>query len=74
MPPADYIPSRMAALGNLSLPVTQTHVLGLAALPLHHKDPFDRILIAQALTEELHLLTADPAMRMYEVPIIWATQ
>jgi len=72
LPPAEYIPSRMTALGNLSLPVAQTHVLAVAALPPHHKDPFDRILIAQALTEGLQLITADPAMRMYEVPIIWA--
>lgn len=70
--PAEYIPSRLAALGNVSLPVAQAHVLRLAALPLHHKDPFDRILIAQALVEGLHLITADPAMRSYEVPIIWA--
>ena len=73
-PPAEYIPSRMAALGNLSLPVAQTHVLRVAALPLHHKDPFDRVLIAQALVEGLTLITVDPVMRMYEAPIIWAAQ
>jgi PIN domain nuclease of toxin-antitoxin system len=64
----------MAALGNLSLPVEQAHVLRVAALPLHHKDPFDRVLIAQALVEGLTLITTDPVMRMYEAPIIWAAQ
>lgn len=72
IPPTEYIPSRMAALGNISLPVTQTHVLRVEDLPLHHKDPFDRVLIAQALAEGLHFVTADPVLRMYQVPIIWA--
>jgi PIN domain nuclease of toxin-antitoxin system len=48
------------------------HVLAAAALPLLHRDPFDRVLIAQANIEGLTLVTADRAIRQYEVPIEWA--
>ena len=48
IPPAEYIPPRMAALGHLSLPIDQRHSLQVARLPAHHKDPFDRVLVAQA--------------------------
>ncbi|AUX28251.1 MULTISPECIES: type II toxin-antitoxin system VapC family toxin [Sorangium] len=48
IPPAEYIPSRMAALGHLSLPIEQRHSLQVAGLPPHHKDPLDRTLVAQA--------------------------
>ena len=40
-------------------------------LPLHHKDPFDRILIAQAITNDLSIITKDREFTQYEVPIIW---
>ena len=46
------------------------HVLGVADLPLHHRDPFDRMLIAQAKHEGMHLLTADPHFAAYDVPVI----
>jgi PIN domain nuclease of toxin-antitoxin system len=52
------------------LPVHPAHALLLAQLPFHHRDPFDRTLIAQAKHEGLHLLTADPQMRTYDVDII----
>jgi PIN domain nuclease of toxin-antitoxin system len=42
----------------------------LATLPLHHRDPFDRMLIAQAKHEGMHLLTADPHFAAYGVPVI----
>src|SRR5262245_15598857 len=53
------------------LPISVRHVLGLDALPLHHKDPFDRILIAQANIENLALLSIDPAFAPYPVRVIW---
>jgi PIN domain nuclease of toxin-antitoxin system len=46
LPPPAYVPSRVAALGHLSLPIAQEHTLGVTDLPLLHKDPFDRILVA----------------------------
>lgn len=72
IPPAEYIPSRMAALGHLSLPIEQRQTLQVAGLPLHHKDPFDRILVAQAQVEDIQLVTADRLMAPYDVRVIWA--
>lgn len=53
--------------GIRSLPVTFAHAFAVRHLPLHHTDPFDRLLIAQARCENLTLLTADPWMRAYDV-------
>lgn len=72
LPPAAYVPSRVTALGHIPLPVAQAHTLGIAELPLHHKDPFDRILIAQARVDGMHLVTADHIIRGYDVPLVWA--
>lgn len=57
--------------GIILLPVDLPHILALEALPLHHKDPFDRLLVAQALAEAAHLVTADPMMHGYPVPVVW---
>jgi PIN domain nuclease of toxin-antitoxin system len=72
VPPAEYVPGRMETSGVLALPVTVRHALQVAALPLHHRDPFDRLLIAQAQAEGLHLLTADRQMAAYDVALTWA--
>ena len=53
------------------LQVIPEHVYELDALPLHHKDPFDRLLIAQARHEGLTVLTRDPKFKMYEVELLW---
>jgi len=53
------------------LPITLRHVLGLDGLPLHHKDPFDRILIAQAQVEQLTLVSHDSSFAQYGVPVVW---
>jgi PIN domain nuclease of toxin-antitoxin system len=71
-PPEQYIPNRMAAMDVLGLPVEHAHALRVYALPAHHRDPSDRILIAQAQMESLTILTADPAFRPYDVEIFWA--
>ena len=70
--PARYIPNRMAALDIIGLPVEHAHALKVFDLPRYHRDPFDRILIAQAQAESLTLLTADPAVAAYDVEILWA--
>ncbi len=54
-----------------SLPLTETAVLRLASLPPLHRDPFDRMLICQALDEGLTLLTSDDQVRAYPVPTMW---
>ena len=58
--------------GFLELPVTFRHSARVAALPAHHRDPFDRLLIAQADVEELTLVTRDPQFGRYPVEIIEA--
>jgi PIN domain nuclease of toxin-antitoxin system len=52
------------------LSVNPSHVLRLGVLPLHHKDPFDRLLIAQAMTEELTILTRDEMFKLYSVQLL----
>lgn len=68
----DYIPTRMTRLGAKSLEITTAHALRVAALPLHHRDPFDRMLIAQAQTEKMILVSADSVFHRYEVALLWA--
>jgi PIN domain nuclease of toxin-antitoxin system len=58
--------------GFLELPVTFRHAERVVALPAHHRDPFDRLLIAQANIEELALVTRDPVFGRYPVEIIRA--
>lgn len=53
------------------LPIRVSHVTALAALPMLHKDPFDRILIAQAIAEGLDFLTSDEPISAYPVRVIW---
>ena len=53
------------------LPIELRHVLALDSLPDHHKDPFDRLLIAQAKAEGLTLITNDPVIAKYPVTVTW---
>jgi PIN domain nuclease of toxin-antitoxin system len=57
--------------GIIPLPITEEHVLRVRDLPLHHRDPFDRLLAAQALQEGLTVLSADPSFDAYGVPRVW---
>ena len=52
------------------LPVHERHVLSLAGLPPHHADPFDRMLMAQALADSLRLLTQDRVLARYGAPVL----
>lgn len=71
-PPESYIASRMGQLGVRSLEITATHALQAAALPLHHRDPFDRMLVAQAKLEDMTLVSADAIFRQYsDVSVLW---
>lgn len=70
-PPAKYVPSRVNLLGLRTLPITQAHALAVGELPRHHNDPFDRILIAQARSEQMVLMTADPLFSKYSVQTLW---
>ncbi len=66
-PPDEYVPSRMHLTRTSALPITPRHALHVAALPALHRDPFDRLIVAQAHLEGLVLLTADPAVRAYPI-------
>ena len=69
--PSIFVPKRLAAEGVRPLAITHMHALRVADLPLHHTDPFDRLLIAQAQTEEMAILTADRAFKQYRVQVLW---
>jgi PIN domain nuclease of toxin-antitoxin system len=69
--PATFVPSRLAAQGIRSLPITHLHALATYDLPYFHADPFDRLLIAQAVVEDMTILTADRAFAKYPAKTLW---
>jgi PIN domain nuclease of toxin-antitoxin system len=70
-PAVPYLLSRLAENRIKILPISLDHLLALERLPMHHRDPFDRMLIAQSLEENLPVITADPLFKKYPVQIIW---
>ena len=70
--PSIYVPQRMASGGTTALPVLPVHALAVAELPNHHRDPFDRLLVAQALHESMTIVSRDRKLEPYGVPILWA--
>jgi len=70
--PTILVPREMARLGLRPLPVNHLHALAVYDLPVGHGDPFDRLLVAQARTEGLTLITADREIRNYSSQILWA--
>ena len=70
-PPETFVPAQIAVNGFDELPIRMAHVLHVHALPLHHRDPFDRILVAQSRVENLPLLTADALIAQYAVQVVW---
>jgi PIN domain nuclease of toxin-antitoxin system len=71
-PPTTYVPTRVAALGVQPLAIEHSHALRVAELPPHHRDPFDRLLIAQAQIDDLSILTSDSLFDAYDVTTIAA--
>ena len=67
----EYLLKQMARNHIEALPVNLDHVLRVESLPAHHRDPFDRLLIAQSLEEALPIVTADPVFSLYPVTTIW---
>ena len=61
----DELVAAIEASGFIELPVRALHAAGVAGLPPHHNDPFDRLLVAQAIAEPLRLLTADATLARY---------
>lgn len=71
LPLAELIESQRQTNNLEILPVMLLHVLALQHLPVHHKDPFDRLLIAQANVEDVVLVSNDPAFPRYAVKVLW---
>ena len=69
--PGPYVRTRVAAQQIIPLPITYNHSLGAYDLPLHHQDPFDRMILAQAVAEGMVVLTSDRAFRKYPVEVVW---
>ncbi len=70
-PPRDFMENRIRNNALTQLPISLSHTYRLSHLPLHHRDPFDRLLISQALEEDIPLLSADSAFGLYDVEVIW---
>jgi PIN domain nuclease of toxin-antitoxin system len=70
-PPREFVIHRMNANALTELPVSMTHALALQNMPLHHKDPFDRLLVAQAMVNQIPLLSADQQLSAYDIERLW---
>lgn len=65
-----WLPAAIETSGFVTLQITMDHAIGVAGLPDHHADPFDRLLIAQARLEDLTIVTSDTAFDDYDVRVL----
>ena len=70
MKPSEYVESRLRQTRTSPLAISYAHALRAGELPPHHRDPFDRLLVAQSQIEKLPILTADPILNRYDVDVI----
>jgi PIN domain nuclease of toxin-antitoxin system len=70
-PASTYLTEQLVMNDIQVISIRMPHVLRLERLPMHHRDPFDRILIAQSLEEELPIVSADPLLQSYSASILW---
>lgn len=70
-PPDQYVPSRLRLHRMMPLAIQLRHALHVHDLPMIHRDPFDRLLVAQSRLEDLPLLTTDPEIVRYDVAVLW---
>lgn len=66
-----YLPSLLRRYSFGVLPIAENHALRAGSLPMIHRDPWDRLLVAQAQIENIPIITADPAIGRYDVDVIW---
>jgi len=71
LPAGPFLTGELSSNHVRLLPVSLSHVLRVEELPLHHRDPFDRLLIAQSIEEKWPIVTADPWFSRYPVDVIW---
>ena len=69
--PEAWVPERITRHGFSPLPVELAHALRAGRLPAIHRDPFDRLLVAQAQVEGIPIVTSDPSIAKYDVDVIW---
>jgi PIN domain nuclease of toxin-antitoxin system len=70
-PSGAFLTSELASNGVRILQVTLDHVLRIESLPLYHRDPFDRMLVAQSIEEGWPIVTADPHFKSYPAHVLW---
>jgi PIN domain nuclease of toxin-antitoxin system len=70
-PSAIYIPNALVQTGFELLPISLAHATAVESLPVHHKDPFDRLLIAQAILEIVPVVSLDVALEPYGISRLW---
>ena len=70
-PAGKYLIRKLAENGIEVLPISVDHLLALERLPVHHRDPFDRMLIAQSMEENIPVITADQIFSRYSIEVIW---
>jgi len=71
LPADEFVSSRLTMHGFQHLDITLDHALRTFHLPLHHRDPFDRIMIVQSMAEGIPLITSDTLITQYDVSVIW---
>ncbi len=67
----NFITGNIAANDFKMLPMDFCHINKIESLPFHHRDPFDRLLIAQAITEKMPIISADTAFNAYDIERVW---
>src|SRR5262245_32150121 len=72
-PPEVWIPREMERQAFQSLSISTTHALAIRSLPKHHRDPFDRMLVAQAKSEGLTIVTSDSMFARYDIAVLDAS-
>lgn len=70
-PPLEWLPGLLEDPGLRLLEFSHLHAMRLGTLPFHHRDPFDRMLVCQALSENLTLVSPDKALKKYKVGLFW---
>jgi PIN domain nuclease of toxin-antitoxin system len=70
-PSRNYITGALARTGFAILPISLEHATAVETLPMNHKDPFDRLLISQAILENLPIVSSDAAFDAYPVTRLW---
>lgn len=71
LPLAEIVAEQQQRNRLQTLPITMEHIFALAQLPAHHGDPFDRLLIAQANTEQATFISKDPDVHKYSIKLLW---